>query len=155
MDPTEQNRKAWDEIHRRRAESMSGQLGIPDGIRELLPDVDGKHVLHLQCATGESTAELVELGALVSAVDISTEALEVARERAPDVAYIHADVHDLPLEVRGAGSTSSTRAAASSSGSTTSTHGRAESPLRSSRGACCSSTTASRDQIRRPARALA
>lgn len=100
MDPTDQNRKAWDEIHRRRAEAMSGQLGIPDGIRELLPDIAGKHVLHLQCATGESTAELVELGALVTALDISSEALEVARERAPDVAYIHADVHDLPLEVR-------------------------------------------------------
>jgi len=79
---------------------MAGQLGIPDGIRELLPEVAGKHVLHLQCATGESTAELVALGALVSAVDISTEALEVARERAPDVAYVHADAHDLPLELR-------------------------------------------------------
>ena len=100
MDPTDQNRKAWDEIHRRRAETMSGQLGIPEGIRELLPDIAGKHVLHLQCGTGESTAELVELGALVTALDISNEALEVARERAPDVAYVHADVHDLPLEVR-------------------------------------------------------
>ena len=100
MDPTEQNRKAWDEIHRRRAQAMTGQLGIPDGIRELLPDIAGKHVLHLQCATGESTAELVELGAFVTALDISNEAIEVARERAPDVAYIHADVHDLPLEVR-------------------------------------------------------
>jgi SAM-dependent methyltransferase len=100
MDPTEKNRRAWDEIHRRRAEAMSGQLGIPDGIRDLLPDIAGKHVLHLQCATGESTAELVELGALVTALDISSEALEIARERAPDVAYIHADVHDLPLEVR-------------------------------------------------------
>ena len=79
---------------------MTGRLGIPDGIRELLPDIAGKHVLHLQCATGESTAELVELGALVTALDISNEAIEVARERAPDVAYIHADVHDLPLEVR-------------------------------------------------------
>jgi SAM-dependent methyltransferase len=79
---------------------MAGQLGIPDGIRELLPDVEGKHVLHLQCATGESTLELVELGALVSAVDISTEAIDVARERAPDVAYVHADVHELPLELR-------------------------------------------------------
>jgi len=100
MDPTDDNRRAWDEIHRRRAEAMSGQLGIPEGIRGLLPDLDGKHVLHLQCATGESTAELVELGALVSAVDISTEAIEVARERAPDVAYVHADVHELPLELR-------------------------------------------------------
>lgn len=99
MDPTEQNRKAWDEIHRRRAEAMSGQLGIPDAIRELLPEVEGKHVLHLQCATGESTADLVDLGALVTAVDISTEAIEIARERAPDAAYVHADVHELPLEL--------------------------------------------------------
>ena len=100
MEPTDQNRKAWDEVHRRRAETMAGQLGIPDKIRELLPDIDGKHVLHLQCATGESTADLVELGALVSAVDISAEALVVARERAPDVAYVHADVQELPLEIR-------------------------------------------------------
>ena len=100
MEPTDQNRKAWDEVHRRRSQAMAGQLGIPEKIRELLPDVDGKHVLHLQCATGESTAELVELGALVSAVDISAEALDVARDRAPDVAYVHADVHDLPLEIR-------------------------------------------------------
>jgi len=99
MEPTDQNRKAWDEIHRRRAEEMGGQLGIPDGIRELLPDIAGRHVLHLQCATGEETAQLVELGALVTAVDISSEALEIARERAPDAAYVHADVHELPLEL--------------------------------------------------------
>jgi len=100
MEPTEHNRKAWDEIHRRRTEAMAGQLGIPDGIRELLPDVSGKHVLHLQCATGESTAELAGLGALVTALDISSEALEIARERAPDAAYVHADVQELPLELR-------------------------------------------------------
>jgi len=100
MEPTEHNRKAWDEIHRRRTKAMAGQLGIPDGIRELLPDVSGKHVLHLQCATGESTAELAGLGALVTALDISSEALEIARERAPDAAYVHADVQELPLELR-------------------------------------------------------
>ena len=100
MEPTEQNRKAWDEVHRRRTKAMAGQLGIPEQIQELLPDVEGKHVLHLQCATGESTADLVELGALVSAVDISSEALDVARERAPDVAYVHADVQELQLEIR-------------------------------------------------------
>jgi SAM-dependent methyltransferase len=99
VDPTEQNWKAWDEIHRRRAEEMGGQLGIPEGIKELLPDIEGKHVLHLQCATGEETAELSELGALVTAVDISTDALEQARERAPDAAYVHGDAHELPLEL--------------------------------------------------------
>lgn len=99
MQPSDQNRRAWDEIHRRRTEAMAGQLGIPAKIRELLPDIEGKHVLHLQCATGESTADLVELGALVTAVDISAEALEIARERAPDVAYYQADVHELPLEL--------------------------------------------------------
>jgi SAM-dependent methyltransferase len=100
MEPTDDNRRAWDEIHRSRAEAMAGHVGIPDGIRALLPDLAGKHVLHLLCATGESTAQLVELGALVSAVDISSEALEIAREKAPDVAYVHADVHELPLELR-------------------------------------------------------
>jgi SAM-dependent methyltransferase len=99
VEPTEQNRRAWDEIHRRRTAAMAGHLGIPEKISELLPDVEGKHVLHLQCATGESTADLVELGALVTAVDISAEALEIARERAPDVAYYQADVHELPLEL--------------------------------------------------------
>jgi SAM-dependent methyltransferase len=98
VDPTEHNRKAWDEIHRRRAEALAGRLGIPDPIRERL-HVSGKHVLHLQCGTGESTAELVELGALVTAVDISADAIEVARERSPDVVFMHADVHELPLEL--------------------------------------------------------
>ena len=100
MEPTDQNRRAWDEIHRSQTQAASEQLRIPKQIFDLIPDVEGKHVLHLQCATGEATAELVELGALVTAVDISSEALDVARERAPDVAYVHADVHDLPLEVR-------------------------------------------------------
>ena len=99
MEPTDKNWQAWDEIHRRRAEHAAGEVGIPDGIRDLLPEVQGKHVLHLDCWTGESTAELVELGALVTAVDLSAEAIEAARERAPDVAYLHADVHELPLEL--------------------------------------------------------
>ena len=99
MEPTDHNRQAWDEAHRRRAEEP-GQRGIPKEIQVLLPEIEGKHVLHLQCATGEATAELVAAGALVSAVDISAEALDAARERAPDVAYVHADMHDLPLELR-------------------------------------------------------
>ena len=99
MEPTEYNRRAWDEIHRRRADAMAGQLGIPKTVRERLPDVKGKHVLHLQCATGESTAELADLGALVTAVDISAEATAVARERVPNAVFLEADVQQLPLQL--------------------------------------------------------
>src|SRR5205814_2123635 len=66
---------------------------------EMLPDVKGKHVLHLQCATGESTAELADLGALVTGVDISVEATAVARERVPNALFLEADVHHLPLQL--------------------------------------------------------
>jgi SAM-dependent methyltransferase len=100
MEPTDHNLRAWDEVHRRRAEAMAGELGIPVWVRERLPDVAGKHVLHLQCGTGESTAELAELGALVTGLDSSGEALEVARERAPNAVFIQADVHTLPTELR-------------------------------------------------------
>jgi SAM-dependent methyltransferase len=99
MEPTDHNRRAWDEIHRRRKDAMGGRLGIPDAIRERLPDVDGKHVLHLQCATGESSAELAELGALVTGVDVSGEAVTIARERVPNALFLQADVQQLPLQL--------------------------------------------------------
>jgi len=99
MEPTEHNRRAWDEIHRRRPDAMTGRPGIPQPVRERLPELKGKHVLHLQCATGESTAQLSELGALVTGIDISSEALTIARERAPTAAFIQADVQDLPIQL--------------------------------------------------------
>ena len=86
-------------MHRRRARALAGRLGLPDVVRAGLGHVGGKRVLHLQCATGESTAELAELGALVTGVDISAEALDVARERWPEIAWVQADVHTLPAEL--------------------------------------------------------
>jgi SAM-dependent methyltransferase len=40
------------------------------------------------------------MGAFVTGVDISGEALEVARERWPDIAWVQADVQDLPSELK-------------------------------------------------------
>ena len=79
---------------------LRGQLGLPDVVRSALGDLRGRRVLHLQCGTGESTAELAQLGALVTGVDISGEALDLARERWPDIAWVQADVLDLPSELR-------------------------------------------------------
>lgn len=100
MEPTEHNRRAWDEVHRRRAEAMRGELGLPEQVKRSLGDLKDKRVLHLQCATGESTLELAELGAVVTGVDISEEALEVARERESSVLWVQADVQALPAELR-------------------------------------------------------
>ena len=65
-----------------------------------LPDLSGKHVLHLRCGTGEASADLLALGALVSGIDPSEEALAVARERVPGAAFFQADLHEIPLQLR-------------------------------------------------------
>ncbi len=100
MEPTDQNRRAWDEVHRRRAEVMAGELGLPLQVRHALRDLKGKRVLNLQCGTGESAAELAELGGTVTAVDISAEALDLARGRWPSILWIQGDVHALPRELQ-------------------------------------------------------
>lgn len=97
MWPTDQNREAWEARFRR---PSPPDRSLPDAVRLRLPDVDGKHVLHLGCGTGEATADLRGLGALVSGIDPSAEALAVARERAPDAAFFQAELHELPLQLR-------------------------------------------------------
>lgn len=100
MEPTDHNRRAWDEVHRGPPEAMRGELGLPEHVKRSLGDLKDKRVLHLQCGTGESTLELAELGAVVTGVDISNEALDVARERESSVLWVQADVQALPAELR-------------------------------------------------------
>jgi ubiquinone/menaquinone biosynthesis C-methylase UbiE len=100
MEPTEHNRRAWDEIHRRRTQALAGERGLPGPVRHALADLKDKRVLHLQCGTGESTAELAELGAIVTGVDSSGQALEAARERWPSILWVQADSQALPGELR-------------------------------------------------------
>jgi ubiquinone/menaquinone biosynthesis C-methylase UbiE len=100
MEPTEQNRRAWDELHRQRAQSLAGDRGLPPQVRRALADLAGKRVLDLQCGTGESTAELAELGAIVTGVDSVGSALEAARERWPSILWVQADPQELPAELR-------------------------------------------------------
>src|SRR5215213_10553966 len=61
MEPTEHNRRAWDEIHRQRS---------------------------------------AELGAIVTGVESSGTALELARERWPSILWVQADPQALPGELR-------------------------------------------------------
>jgi SAM-dependent methyltransferase len=100
MEPTDQNRRAWDDIHRQRLDALAGEIGLPTPVRHALADLTGKRVLHLRCATGEATAELAALGAVVTGVDSSGQALEGARERWPSILWVQADSEALPAELR-------------------------------------------------------
>lgn len=96
MWPTEQNRQAWDKRH----DQPQHAVRLPDVVRERMGDVAGKHVLHLGCGTGEISAELIGLGALVTGVDPREQVLAAARERAPDAAFFQSELHQLPLLLR-------------------------------------------------------
>ena len=96
MEPTEENVRAWNEAHQP-VERL--EPGLPQVVRERLPELKGRHVLHLRCATGEATAALAELGAFVTAVDPSAPDLTAARANAPTAAFVHAELDRLPLEL--------------------------------------------------------
>lgn len=67
---------------------------------ELLGDVRGKRILHLQCHFGQDSLSLARLGAEVTAVDLSDVAIEVARQLAKtsglDAEFICCDLYELP-----------------------------------------------------------
>ena len=64
--------------------------------RELLGDIAGLSVVHLQCNCGQDTLSLARLGAAVTGVDISDDAIEFARRLSVDsgivAAFERADV---------------------------------------------------------------
>ncbi len=93
MEPTQENVRAWDQLHRRE-DSV-----LPSTVRERLPDLSGRHVLHLACGTGVESMELAELGGFVTGVDPVEEHLNAGRAHSASVAWVHADVHALPVEL--------------------------------------------------------
>jgi len=97
MEPTDLNRRAFDDLHRRRRVSRDG---LPPIVKATLGDLSSKRVLHLHSGGGASTAELAELGAVVTAVDPDERALDVAREQWPSILWIVGDAQALPAELR-------------------------------------------------------
>ena len=66
----------------------------------LLGDLKGKSVLHLQCHFGQDTISLSRLGAQAHGIDLSDKAIDTARELADkvntDTRFTCSDVYDLP-----------------------------------------------------------
>ena len=72
---------------------------------ELLGDIKGKKVLHLQCHFGMDTLSLARLGAEVTGVDFSDVAIKKAKELAEETGlkaeFICCDIVDLPNHLNG------------------------------------------------------
>lgn len=84
----EANRASWNEATRAHNSHKADQAGFlrsggstlfPEE-RALLGDVSGKRVLHLQCNSGQDSLSIAALGAEVTGVDISDEAIAFARK---------------------------------------------------------------------------
>jgi SAM-dependent methyltransferase len=65
---------------------------------ELLGDIAGQDIVHLQCNSGQDTLSLARLGARATGVDISDTAIEFARQLSSDsgvpATFHRADVYD-------------------------------------------------------------
>ncbi len=74
-----------------------GSTLYPEEI-ELLGDLHGRSLLHLQCNAGQDTLSLARLGATVTGVDISDTAIDFARQLAKEAAipatFVRADIYD-------------------------------------------------------------
>ncbi len=102
----EANRRSWNAAtaaHNSHKQDQAGFLRrggstlFPEEI-ELLGDVAGKRLVHLQCNAGQDTLSLARLGAIVTGVDISDEAIRFAQELSAEsgipATFHRADLYD-------------------------------------------------------------
>jgi SAM-dependent methyltransferase len=102
----EQNRRSWNRAtpahnsHKRDQAAFlraGGSTLYPEEL-ELLGELSGRSLLHLSCNSGQDTLSLARLGARVTGVDISDEAIAFATQLAADTGlhakFERADVYD-------------------------------------------------------------
>jgi SAM-dependent methyltransferase len=79
---------------------LKGKSSLNSIELDMLGDISGKSILHLQCHFGQDTISLSRLGAEVIGVDLSDKAIESARQLAKETqssaTFICCDVYDLP-----------------------------------------------------------
>jgi SAM-dependent methyltransferase len=105
-DVHEQNRKSWNEATKAHNSHKGDQAAFyraghgklyPEET-ELLGDIRGLSVVHLQCNSGQDTLSMALLGANVLGVDISDEAIRFAKQLSADsgvpARFVRSDVYD-------------------------------------------------------------
>jgi len=105
------NRKAWNDktvVHLQsdfydQKAFLAGKNSLKNPELEVLGNVEGKRILHLQCHFGQDTLSLARMGAKVTGLDFSEVAIENAqqinKELGLDAQFVCSDVCDLPKEL--------------------------------------------------------
>lgn len=108
QDYLEKNKDSWNKRTAVHLESdfynndafLKGENPLDDIVMNMLGDIKGKTVLHLQCHFGQDTLQMARMGAKVTGVDLSDKAIEAARnindQMGLDGRFICCDVYDLP-----------------------------------------------------------
>lgn len=106
------NRKLWNEKTHIHIESefyamdkfLAGETSLKEIEIELLGNVKGKTILHLQCHFGQDTLSLARMGAKVTGVDISDVAIEKAKILSTQMnlpaTFVTSDVYDSPNHIQ-------------------------------------------------------
>lgn len=102
----EENRLAWNvatEAHNSHKRDQAaflregGQTLFPEEL-ELLGDIQGLSLVHLQCNAGQDTLSLAQRGAIVTGVDISDSAIDFARQLSEASGipgtFVRSDIYD-------------------------------------------------------------
>ena len=107
MDYIEINKKLWNNKTEFHFESdfydvdsfLKGNDSLNPIELELLGNIEGKKILHLQCHFGMDTISLVRHGARVTGVDFSEKAIVKAKQLATmlevDTTFVQSDIYDL------------------------------------------------------------
>ncbi|MEN4762047.1 class I SAM-dependent methyltransferase [Chryseobacterium sp. C39-AII1] len=81
-------------------EFLKGRTSLNSIELELLGDIKGKTVLHLQCHFGQDSISLSRMGAKVTGIDLSDKAIETAKDLAQktgeNVEFMCTDLYNLP-----------------------------------------------------------
>ena len=109
----ETNKKRWNELVGIHADSeeydiegfLAGKNSLHKAELDILGDVSGKSLLHLQCHFGVDTISWSRLGAKTTGIDFSDTAIELARELAKkagtDTRFVCSNVYDLKNNLEG------------------------------------------------------
>lgn len=78
---------------------LIGETSLNEIELELLGDISGKSILHLQCHFGQDSISLSRLGANVTGIDLSYKAIEnakiIAEKTQANTTFICCDIYDL------------------------------------------------------------